>query len=152
MKINAAINRCDNQIIYLVLCGLLFLPLVFWPLESLAAVYKWQDDNGIVHYTEYPPEGRASEMITTNHKAPSQPYVPGAQADDPKTPATPSATPEKQAEDKKYCEIARKNLETLQQHPRIRKQDKDGNYYYLDEGQKQAEVNTATKGVADYCK
>ncbi len=130
--------------------------LILFPLAAVADIYKWEDENGVVHYTELPPEGRQSTKIKTNHKAPSTPYIPTSKADGKATAVasqdTQQKTAEEKAKDKEYCKIATDNLATLNKHPRIRKQDDEGNYYYLSEEQKQAELNSAQKGIEDYCR
>jgi hypothetical protein len=50
-----------------------------------------------------------------------------------------------------YCEAAKKNLETLNTHARIRLSDADGNIRYLNEEEKAEQLATAQAIVAQHC-
>ena len=54
-------------------------------------VYKWVDENGVVHFGESPPEGVEAERITTDAPPPSPPPRPAPTAADSGTEATVSA-------------------------------------------------------------
>jgi len=50
-----------------------------------------------------------------------------------------------------YCEAAKKNLETLSMHGRIRLSDADGNIRYLNEDEKAEQLATAQAIIAQHC-
>ena len=54
-------------------------------------VYKWVDEDGVVHFGESPPEGVEAERITTDASPPSPPPRPAPTAADSGTEATVSA-------------------------------------------------------------
>lgn len=143
------------------LLGLLFIGP---PVHS--QVYKWHDERGNVHYTQTPPMDTKVEVIKPNvpksalvQAKPLQPQAKPAQAQDQQPPPEQSAEgkstepkPKPSEQEvaqlrKSNCEKARKNLETLHSHGRIRLRDGT----VLSEQQRQAKIAEAQHHIEQYC-
>ena len=134
------------------------------PLSANAAIYKWTDANGHVHYSQNPPpDGRKSVEI----KPPPQP------ADTPSAVKEMKATEqkfeksrkerlkeqkdraaaEKKATEKKArCNEARHSLQRLTTTNRVYKTDAQGNRRRVPEPERQADIERARKDVAEFCR
>ena len=102
--------------------------------SAAGEVYKWTDDEGRVHYTDAPPDGRDYERIKVRGvvaRADAQP-----EADAPAAEAKPAA-PTRQSN----CEIAKKNLETFRTSTAISMdRDGDGTPEPLDDAERAKEL------------
>jgi hypothetical protein len=126
----------------------LFLLLAFVSFTASAGkFYKWEDDDGVVHYTAIAPAHRASEIINTQsgeHKSSSSKQAnvkteaekkvakdhaeqkrPAEQKKPKTTPPTEQELAKNREQTEKKCAIDRKNLETLSTRPRVRIEDPD---------------------------
>ncbi|MFE8072802.1 DUF4124 domain-containing protein [Marinobacteraceae bacterium S3BR75-40.1] len=114
----------------------LTLPGLSWS----GSVYKWVDENGVVHYGDQQPHGKQSEKMrvrtTTGGPSPSasatEPPQPDQEAETPKSndngnQAADEKSPQKNEE---ACQQARKNLEIIQNNARIRIEE-NGEKRYL---------------------
>ncbi|MCG8611215.1 MAG: DUF4124 domain-containing protein [Pseudomonadales bacterium] len=118
-------------------------------------VYKWTDDNGVIHYGDRRPSDKSSESleVKTGHSAPS----PAAATDEAETPTKssggdPSAVAAYNEQRKKACKIAKENLTKLQNYSRIRIKDKEtGEFKYLSDEEKQAQVKESERIVKETC-
>lgn len=127
-----------------------------------SGVYKWIDDEGVVHYGAQPPLGAK----TTRMKVSSGGSVGAAQsaAEDGKdsedadsTPAEePAGNDQQAAHDPQAaaaaCADAKRNLDVLETHGRIRERDNDGNITVLTDEQKQDRIKQAKALIETYCK
>lgn len=124
--------------------------------QSLAAMYKWTDEKGNVHYTQHPPTDRPTQVIKPPPPAPSnRGYTPPSLGDGDKKEESVSENPE-QAEmreqiTKQNCEAARKNVEVLTAHRRIR-ESKDGEVIVLDDDERQRRLEEARENIKKFCK
>ncbi|MBR9910472.1 MAG: DUF4124 domain-containing protein [Gammaproteobacteria bacterium] len=113
--------------------------LISWGQQaSSKEYYRWQDDEGITHYSAHPPKDRvATKVRATNtqievrdNQAPPAP----AQNADQDSEAAPDNAQQtaaaKPVSDPQRCEAARKNIKTLQEKSRIRIKD-NGEYRFL---------------------
>jgi hypothetical protein len=124
--------------------------------------YRWVDASGTeVNSDRPPPAGIEYETVSTTTNL----LQPGKTQEAPATGEAPSTLPaeEKSAaapasstgsiikKNPEYCEAARKNLETLSTHARIRLSDADGNIRYIDEKEKAEQRATAEAIIAQHC-
>jgi hypothetical protein len=124
--------------------------------QSLAAMYKWTDEEGNVHYTQHPPTNHPTEVIKPPPPAPSnRGYTPPSLSDGEKKEDAAAEDPEqaKMREEiaRKNCEAARKNVEVLTAHRRIRESE-GGEVIVLDDKERQRRVEEARKDIKENCK
>ena len=151
---------------------ILFVSLC-WPLATHAAVYKWVDAEGNVHFTDRKPEDEKSvELIDTSDtelRASQRQEVAQRKQllkdSESKTRAaeTPAAETEEQRAarrkiDKqnqeiraKNCIASRENLENSIGYNRLYTTDPQGNREFLDDDEQTARAESYRKDVAKYC-
>jgi Domain of unknown function (DUF4124) len=119
--------------------------------------YKWQDENGVTHYSAHPPSKKQTQKEPTKVRATNLDYDAPPQAsndanpkDKEKTKAgTPPITQEKSSE---LCEVAKNNLKMIEENARIRVKDGDkGEYRYLTTEEIQSRKADAQKQVDENC-
>ena len=145
--------------------------------DTFAAINKWVDDQGHVHYSDQPPPSNAKaktlrstsdsegEGNATASSAPAAVSAPAA----PKTIAEREAelkksqkakqeaahkALQKQAEEdvkKASCATSQQSLRTLQEGIRIIEVDANGERSYMDDKQRQERIAKAQQDVATYC-
>ncbi len=129
-----------------VLCVLL---LVAGPVA--AKMYKWIDEEGNVQYSQVPPPDRAVQVIApaASVTAPDMPEPEqSAQGEDEAKKKDPRAEKAKAEENRRNCEIARKNLQLLQNARRVMD---EGQLVILDETNRSQRVEGAQKQVDRFC-
>lgn len=140
---------------------LLPLILILATLPLQAAMYKWTDANGQVHYAESPPPGVSAKRIDYHYK-----------------PATPTSSRpvtrrqinarKKQQQGKKQarkqqnkavdkqlaaaCDQASATLAQLGSGRRVRVWEKNGSFRYLTDAERQKRLSEATIFLSRYCK
>ncbi len=136
---------------------------------TFAAIYKWTDEQGNVHYGQQRPVGATSEKMNVQKHAPENTSTynrPGSQKDaknagksgneaKPADGQESGKKPETRAEKKKRlaaCEQARKSLKTMVETGRIRAKDKDGNTTYLSQAQKEERMKQSREMLSKHCK
>jgi hypothetical protein len=144
-----------------------FLAWFWWvicalPLDALAEVYKWTDDQGQVHYTQSPPAGGGTADVI---KPPPKVDTEGALKkleDQKKQAETQRESQLKAAEEKKkteqaaagrekQCEEARSRLAGLTNAPRIYKFDPQGNRQWMDDAERQSAIAETQKNITEFC-
>lgn len=148
--------------------AIFILPLLF-AAEGNAAIYKWVDADGNVHYAQQRPNDADAEKLdiqqepsTTYHSGEKEPVKPeeaaqnGEQEQEPaaEAPEEEEKKPETAAEKKQRleaCAKARKALATMESIGRIRSKDAEGNYSYLSQQQKEAQMQQARDLIKKYC-
>lgn len=126
--------------------ALLGVALAGTVLAQAATVYKWTDDKGVVQYTDAPPEGRKFQRLNVGGSGSRTDIRPapepenGATTGESAEAAPPSSAQSRLDAMKANCEMARKNLATLQNYRVINADvDGDGTAETLDaEGRQQA--------------
>lgn len=146
----------------------LALCLLLTSLSSHAALHKWVDSEGRVHYsdTAAPPNVKSQKLRET---APVQPNSASSVVAAPKTAAEREAEQKrtqkekKEAEQKtakqqeevaikkKNCENARSYLATLENTPRLVIYDAQGERTYLDDDTRQQRIEEARKTISNTC-
>ena len=114
-------------------------------------IYKWKDSQGMVHYTERPPEpGIAFERVRRPAKESksSQPAATPA-------PATSKAATEKDDSygswRKENCKIANQNLDVLNNAARIAQDDGQGGTRLMTDEEKAEKIQKMTEQRDKYC-
>lgn len=148
-----------------------FLTVVAFALLSLqvaeARVYKWLDEKGRVQYSQHPPPpGTKVEIIEPrtgkpmSEKTTSEKEEKAEPAADDEKEATAEGEEAKEKEESvaksqtgnaKNCEIAQKNLATLESGQRVQAQDKEGNPYFLDDAQREQQLESAREQIKTFC-
>jgi len=128
--------------------------------STMAAMYKWVDDEGNIHYSQTPPMERQSEQIEKPRMPAPPPKADAAPADT--TTAEPTAGTESEgpseeeirAEKERVaeeCRRARQWISEIENKPRLRVRDDSGNLRYLTEEERQARLKQAQDYLRKYC-
>lgn len=142
--------------------GLIGLALVLASGFAAAAMYKWVDEQGQVHYSQSPPLDQQSEKV----KAPPPPPASAAdeqsklqqQIDDlekrQEERAKAAESEQKSAEEaaafKAACERAKSNLQALTSRGQVSLKDGD-EYRVMTEEERQARIARAKRQIEEYC-
>ncbi len=126
--------------------------------ESIAAedVYRWVDKKGLTHYGAQPPKNVNATKIKTR-TGHSEPVNYGANTKKEATPKVANAptAPAEDAtanfKDPERCAAARKNLETLRTHPRVRAKGEDGEIRVLTPDEHSQKIKAAEKAIEESC-
>lgn len=146
--------------------GMFILPLLFIA-ECNAEIYKWVDAEGNVHYAQQRPRDADAERLdiqqepsTTFRSGTKESVKPEETVQDGKQqpaeePAAQEETKVETPAEKKQrlaaCARARKSLATMESIGRIRSKDAEGNYTYLSQQQKEAQMKQARDLIKKYC-
>jgi len=146
----------------------LLILLMLATTNTFAAISKWVDDQGRVHYSDLPPPPGTQQNIlreesNTQDSASSSPSdvktIADREADLKKEKAgkqaeADKAAQKKAAEDarKASCDSARENLRTLQSGVRVMTVNANGEKSYMDDKERQQRIDQANKAISDYCK
>ncbi|WP_226666275.1 DUF4124 domain-containing protein [Microbulbifer aggregans] len=134
-------------------------------------IYRWVDENGVVHFGSQPPKAKQVEVIKEPKSAR---YKQWQQAQDAlveqkqvstdsqveKAPAPAAKSEEQQQSEQNRAELAaqaqrcasaQQRLQELHSHPRIREVDANGNYRMLPEEERQQRIQQAKQVIQDNC-
>ena len=111
--------------------------------------YKWVDEHGVSHFSERPPaQADIAEKIKTHARTPTT-----EEAQEAKTAINKELAPTTQTlADPARCDQEKARLTQLSSGSRIRMQDTQGGFYYLDEQQIRQEVQKSQQAIAESCK
>ncbi|HEY7773283.1 MAG TPA: DUF4124 domain-containing protein [Marinagarivorans sp.] len=142
MKIIHMKNHCCSAI------AALGLALIAMP-STAGEYYKWVDENGVSHFSERPPKEATAEKVKTSARPPTTEEVDAAESaeqealvDEPKA---------KIGQDPARCTAEQNRLKQLSSGARIRMQNPDGGFYYLDERQIQQEMQKSRQAISESC-
>ena len=124
-----------------------------------AAIYKWKDDAGQVHYGSTPPQGTPAQKMgvsTTFTPAPST----KAKTSDQKTADGNTTSSDKADEKDPYtqqqhdtlCKNARKDIETMNKSGRLRVKQEDGSTAVMSDADRAKRMKTMQEMVKKHCK
>lgn len=141
----------------------LSLLLLFISGPGFAAMYKWVDADGNVHYTQSPPPGDIEgETIKPPPKVDTDKALKELQDRQDKIKSinedrTREAEEEKMkegnlAKKKAACDLAKDKLAKASGSTRVYATDEKGNRVKLGEDERQARIDAAKKEVAEFCK
>ena len=110
--------------------------------QSSERVYRWVDEQGVVHYGQQPSPVYKSEAIEV------QKGFSTAVEDNEK------ATEEelKAADEAEYCRIATENFKALSSEGEVQRKDEYGELHTMTDEEKQAERARAEEAMERYCK
>lgn len=138
---------------------------------AFAALNKWVDAEGKVHYSDEPPP--ANVKATTLRPSAPAPAIDTAAASAPEAPKTiaereaelrKAQQAKKEAEEraaqeqanreteKANCARAQQSLRTLQEGGRMVEIDAQGEYSYMEDEQRQQRIARAQQEIANWCK
>ena len=129
---------------------------------SAAAVYKWTDAQGNVHYTQLPPSSTDSKSLEIDSaavdtdvaalKLKTRIAADKAQAQQQKEAADKAAiSAENNRIRKDNCRLATQNRDKFNNLAHARVKGEDGEYTYLDDGQRQQKTSEMLDAVKLYC-
>ncbi|MBK9160448.1 MAG: DUF4124 domain-containing protein [Nitrosomonadales bacterium] len=152
---------------------LLAIFLAFFSLSAHAALSKWVDENGKVHYSDQPPLNVKTTTLRTS-ASPSTPAVDGDASRD--APAAQKTYVEREAElkkaqqagketaeraaqeqevaevNRKNCEIARSNLASLQAGGRLVEYDANGERRFVEDAELRQRIAKEQQDIGTFCK
>ena len=140
--------------------------MVFTTPVALAEMYKWTDEDGVVHYSQLPPPADAGVPVTEIDPPPdvdTDKAIKELEADRQKLHKMQEERQkqqEKQAEKeriaaifKRNCRLSRERLKTLETGPtRVRAVDAEGNVTRTSVEEHQARIDEVKKKIEKYCK
>ena len=127
---------------------------------TTAAVYKWVDEKGNVHYSEQRPKQSEAEKVkidkapppsSSSYKKPSLKTTDDKNNKDKSNTKANSNNAEIAKEKQKLCAEARKDLELMQSTGRLRVKDDEGNITYMPEEDKAARIKRNQDRIKEYC-
>ena len=122
--------------------------------------YRWLDASGTPVNSDRPPAaGVKYDVITTNTNQTvnartaeaDTPEKLAAGSDSTRKQQSSSAQPAASEKNPEACATARKNMETLQSHARIRVPDGGGSYRFLNKEEKAQQLAHSQAAIAHYC-
>lgn len=126
---------------------------------STAAIYKWKDEQGQVHYGSAPPSGTSvQKMGVSTHfstvPAAKAKTAPKAAADKTKKadPDTDKKDPYTQKQHDSLCNKATKDIATLNQGGRLRVKQEDGSSQVMTDKNRSKRQETMQKMIKKHCK
>lgn len=139
---------------------LCFSLLACFSLTTSAAMYKWVDEDGNVHYSEKPPPGDIEvQTIKPPPKVDSEKANQALQEqldqlkalEEGKEPKEQAVTEEELAVKKHNCELGKDKLQRLQDNPRVYTEAEDGTRTRLGEEEREARIQEAQQMIKDNC-
>lgn len=135
--------------------------LVFTANVPAADMYKWVDEEGVVHYSQTPPP---PDIQAETIKPPPEVNTEKAREELQKQQELVEKIREQRLEDKKEeklaqkeleqkranCEMARKRLASYEQ-PRVRYTGEDGKRYYFTEEERQEQIQKSKDMIKEFC-
>jgi hypothetical protein len=142
-----------------VLLGMLAHPA--WAAEQF---YKWTDEQGVTHYSADPPPKSATSTseVKVSTRLPSDgedapPAAPKQDAPDRKDGDKKAADADKPATGKvppqyaERCKTLQSNLQTMQEHGRVKTTDDKGEVRVLSDEEKQKELDDTQRQIKAFC-
>lgn len=127
-------------------------------LATAEQVYKWVDDQGIIHYSEQAPGNKTATIIKIkSHEGQGKPQqLLAAETDnevvEPRPEINSTLSKQQLAIQQQDCATARNKLQALQNAGRVRQLDPDsGEYVYLAEDVKLAQITQMSDYLFNQC-
>lgn len=130
---------------------LLLTTMMIFASSASAGLYKWVDDEGNVHYSQKRPANQQFKRLKAPPPAP-QGSKPLYQSVDKAADSTNAVAAETEKNEKiraDNCAKAKRNLSNYQINRRIR--DKDGNVTYIDNNDREKQIENAKQAISNYC-
>jgi len=141
------------------LASLSAIILLIFSSQISAAIYKWTNEQGQVHYGSMPPQGVAAKKMGVSTKF-TPPPAPKKKALANKT-SKPAEGKDSDKENKdpytkeqhtKLCNNAKNDIETLSKGGRLRVKQKDGSSVVMDEETKAKRMKNMQAMMKKHCK
>lgn len=142
-----------------IIAGLLGLTLGTWMVAGHADAYRWTDSNGVVHFSQTPPNDRSTSQVrdtpigtvsSSAQSAPSDSSAPAPSAPTDKTKSSTPAAPPPASQ--KACDTARSNLSALSTGQRVRVMMPDGKVHWMDPSERQKRLKETKDFLSQRCK
>ncbi|MEW5757817.1 MAG: DUF4124 domain-containing protein [Pseudomonadota bacterium] len=140
----------------------LLIALLLPALAFAGKVYKWVDAEGNVQFGDQPQRDSAAEEVTIQKHTPDKTYLDRMEAVKKEQEKTDKQQQDQQQDtaeleamkkrQQEVCEQAKRNLEVLQNSPRVSMKDEQGNTVYLDGDQREAELKKNQDIIKESCK
>lgn len=130
------------------LSSALCLSLLLFSHSSLSSkdFYKWEDENGVVHYSAHPPKDKPNTKVrTTNIYGDPASEIPQKESK-----AATQVAEQEASKDPERCAAARKNLETMKNNARIKIKEGDS-YRFLGPEEVEKQMKTAREIIKQDC-
>lgn len=133
------------------------ISLLAFAASANAAMYKWVDEEGNVHYSQKRPETKEYKKIKkqATPKSAGQPLYQGSNTAPGKNtkPANKAIaekeTAKNEAQRQKNCAGAKQNLEAYQIYRRFK--DKDGNAVRIDDAERDKKIKESQEAISSFC-
>jgi cell pole-organizing protein PopZ len=147
----------------------LLILLMLSSTSTFAALNKWVDANGKVHYSDSPPPANVKAETLRTAPPANEPAQAGSAPAAPKTIAERAAELRKAEQEKKKaaekaaqeqaktdekktnCAMAQRNLQILQAGARMSDIDAKGERYYINDEQRQQRISKAQQDIDNWC-
>lgn len=124
-------------------------------------IYKWMDEEGVVHYTARPPEGIDYEVVDVRNSDQSGDQSSGAEGESGDDGASASSVPPEQPEMAasepdpemvaERCEQARRNVENLTQRSNVLIAGDDGERRQITDEERETMLEDARAFMDEWC-
>lgn len=113
---------------------------------SNITVYRWVDENNVVHFSQYQPPHENYIELTMLKFQPSRTDVQASLQE-----VSQNASEEISTNFREKCAIAKANLKTLTEHEKVQFTGKDGQTKILDAKEKLTQIAISEKQAEVYC-
>jgi len=145
---------------YIQSCFIFITTLLVLSGNASAAIYKWKDEAGQVHYGSVPPQGIKSQRMGVSTAYTPTPAKKTTKSDSKKAAASGEKEPADADKKDKYtqqqhdtlCKNARKDLATMNQAGRLRVKQDDGSTAVMSDQDRQKRMKTMQAMAAKHCK
>lgn len=134
--------------------------LMLMTTQLSAAIYKWKDEAGQVHYGSMPPQGVPAQKMGVSTSFTPTPSKTDNASGSKKTPAAQSGDAGKAAEKDPYtqqqhdtlCKNARNDMDTLNKSGRLRVKQEDGSSAVMSDADRTKRMKTMQEMISKHCK
>lgn len=146
-----------------IICSLF---LVLLSQNGYAAIYKWKDEKGQIHYGSIPPRGVASQRMGVSTFTPPPQKTPAMATDAKNAATTPGKNgaadanlknagnkgPYTQQQHDTLCNNARRDMEALNKGGRLRVKQEDGSSAVMSDDDRAKRMKTMQAMIKKHCK
>ena len=127
---------------------------------AYSGIYKWVDDNGVMHYSDQPNKPNAKEFKIEEIST-TKPRTVKTKKDDSEIKNDNQVAPKEtefetpkisKTEKRRLCKQAKSDISGISSRGRMREVNAKGEYIYLSEKQRQKRLSAAKKKKREYCR
>lgn len=134
------------------LWSLLFLlPALLVLAPAHAEVYRWVDDDGVTHYSAYPPPDSDAELIDMESGIAAEPEPPPAADDDPDESTQADAGDDEPRTVEEFCERVREQLAIVESDREVRVETAGGELEPLQGEAREQRREALRQQIAQHC-